>query len=301
MSTWQTILRFWQSECCVNHILPVIKDEITLAVYIFIPCVSPNIHNTTSNAQDDKCHNDVINWKPFPRYWSFVQGIHRSPVNSPHKGQWRGASMFSLICAWINGCVNRKAGDLRRHRHHDDVIVMAQLITLCNVGDIWWPISWNTVDTTSMMGGSWGGDIIHTEPRCASDCTNTTNCTSSTLHKSPIFQPSQGRPTISALIYTPNKYNLLNTVCTTHNQYKIYAYSTHTINAIFAVFTDNIAIFTDNKIKNICRQWNKKYLHNTNITQYNIYTIWYYITKHNITIYITSPCLFFLWKARISR
>ena len=35
----------------------------------------------------------------FPRYWSFVRGIHRSPVNSPHKGQWRGTLMFSLICA----------------------------------------------------------------------------------------------------------------------------------------------------------------------------------------------------------
>ena len=35
----------------------------------------------------------------FPRYWPFVRGIHRSPVNSPHKGQWRGALMFSLICA----------------------------------------------------------------------------------------------------------------------------------------------------------------------------------------------------------
>ena len=33
--------------------------------------------------------------------------------------------MFSLICAWINGWVNnRKAGDLRRHRAHYDVIVM---------------------------------------------------------------------------------------------------------------------------------------------------------------------------------
>ena len=25
----------------------------------------------------------------FPRYWPFVRGIHRSPVNSPHKDQWR--------------------------------------------------------------------------------------------------------------------------------------------------------------------------------------------------------------------
>ena len=36
-------------------------------------------------------HDDVIKWRHFPRYWPFVRGIHRSPVNSPHKGQWRGA------------------------------------------------------------------------------------------------------------------------------------------------------------------------------------------------------------------
>ena len=70
-------------------------------------------------------HDDVIKWKHFPHYWPFVGGIHRSPVNSPHKGQWRGASMFSLICPWINGSVNnREAGDLRCHRTHYDVIVM---------------------------------------------------------------------------------------------------------------------------------------------------------------------------------
>ena len=45
-------------------------------------------------------HNDVIKWKYFTRYWPFVRGIHRSPVDSPHKGQLRGAFMFSLICAW---------------------------------------------------------------------------------------------------------------------------------------------------------------------------------------------------------
>ena len=69
-------------------------------------------------------HDDVIKWKHFPRYWPFVRGIHRSPVNSPHKGQWRGALMFSLICVRINGWVNnRYAGDLRRHQVHYDVIV----------------------------------------------------------------------------------------------------------------------------------------------------------------------------------
>ena len=70
-------------------------------------------------------HDDVIKWKHFLRYWPFARGIHRSPVNSPHKGQWRGALMFSLICVWINGWVNnREAGDLKRYCTHYDVIVM---------------------------------------------------------------------------------------------------------------------------------------------------------------------------------
>ena len=47
------------------------------------------------------------------------------PVNSLHKGQWRGTLMFSLIYAWINDWVNnREGGDLRRQRGHNDVIVM---------------------------------------------------------------------------------------------------------------------------------------------------------------------------------
>ena len=70
-------------------------------------------------------HDDVIKWKHFPRYWPFVRGIHRGPVNSPHKGKWRRELIFSLICASINGWVNNgEAGDLRCHRAHYDVIVM---------------------------------------------------------------------------------------------------------------------------------------------------------------------------------
>ena len=52
-----------------------------------------------------------------------------SPVNSPHKGKWRGASMFSSICVWISGWVNNgDAGELRHHRAHYDAIVMIRLI-----------------------------------------------------------------------------------------------------------------------------------------------------------------------------
>ena len=70
-------------------------------------------------------HDDVIKWKHFQRYWPFARGIHRSPVNYLHEGQWRWAWRFSLICAQINGWViSREAGDLRCHRTHYVVTVM---------------------------------------------------------------------------------------------------------------------------------------------------------------------------------
>ena len=70
-------------------------------------------------------HVYVTKWKYFPRYRPFVRGIHRSPVNSPHKGQWCGALIISLTSAWTNGWVNNgDAGDLRHHRAHYDIIVM---------------------------------------------------------------------------------------------------------------------------------------------------------------------------------
>ena len=59
-----------------------------------------------------KLHDNVIKWKHFPRYWPFVRGIHRSPMNSPHKG-W--------INVWVN---NREVGNLRCHPAHYDFTVM---------------------------------------------------------------------------------------------------------------------------------------------------------------------------------
>ena len=74
-------------------------------------------------------HDDAIKWK---RYWPCVWGIHRSPVNSPHKDQWRGTLMFSLICAWMNGWVNnREVGDLKRQHAHYDVTVMNRAFVSC--------------------------------------------------------------------------------------------------------------------------------------------------------------------------
>ena len=88
----------------------------TSCEFIMNDCITTTKQSTTKPcAYFLGYHDDVIKWKHFPRNWPFVREIHRSPVNFPHKGQWRGALMFSLINAWINDWVNnREAGDLRR-------------------------------------------------------------------------------------------------------------------------------------------------------------------------------------------
>ena len=78
----------------------------------------------------NKGRNGKSSWwrhqmESFSALLALCAGNSPVPVNSPHKGQWREALMFSLICAWINGWENnREAGDLRRYRAHYDVIVM---------------------------------------------------------------------------------------------------------------------------------------------------------------------------------
>ena len=63
-----------------------------------------------------------------------------SPVTGefPHKGQWRGALMFTSICVWINyWAKNREAGDLRRHRAHYGVTVMSSSAFNTSVGALY--------------------------------------------------------------------------------------------------------------------------------------------------------------------
>ena len=90
-----------------------------IVLFILFCCVYINyfrvIHGNYPRLFWGLFHDDVIEWKHIPRYWPFLRGIHGSPVNSPHKGQWREALIFSLICVWID---DWGAGDLRRHRSH---------------------------------------------------------------------------------------------------------------------------------------------------------------------------------------
>ena len=90
----------------------------------------------TTHGETQMSHDSATRTLSFVTWWRhqleifstflvFVRGLHRSPMNSPHKGQWRGALVFSVICAWTNGWVNnREASDVRRHHAHYDVTVI---------------------------------------------------------------------------------------------------------------------------------------------------------------------------------
>ena len=72
------------------------------------------------------------------RVTGHLGGEFTGPRWIPHKGQWRGALMFTLIYAWINDWVNnREAGGLRRYRGHYDVIVMMHMKRLVIILMIW--------------------------------------------------------------------------------------------------------------------------------------------------------------------
>ena len=81
------------------------------------------------------------------------------PVNSPHKGQWRGALMVSLICSWTNRWVNnREADDLRRHQAHYDVSVTRE----CNIK--------GAVTLLGFYVSIMLGDVVSSNSKCQALC-----------------------------------------------------------------------------------------------------------------------------------
>ena len=93
--------------------------------------------------------HDVMKWQHFPCYWPFVRGIHWLPVNAPHKSQWCGTFMFSLICTWINGWVNSgETGDLGCHHTHYHFTVM------------WWAPSVKRKDHHGVSSG-WSSTLFN--------------------------------------------------------------------------------------------------------------------------------------------
>ena len=120
---WYTHLNFCRITALFCSIYILFQNYISM--YTF----SSFFHCTTENMFQTRMIIAYSWWrhqrKHFLRYWTFVRVIYRSSVRSPHNGQWRGALVYSLICAWTNGWVNsRDAGDLWRHRAYYDVTVM---------------------------------------------------------------------------------------------------------------------------------------------------------------------------------
>ena len=110
-------------KCIINY-----QRHVYVMMAQSLLCVSATYDYSVSMYQGpiSHRHDDVTKWKHFPCNWPFVRGIHFSPVNSPHNGQWRGAPMFSLICVWINDLVNApEADDLRCYRTHYDITIMS--------------------------------------------------------------------------------------------------------------------------------------------------------------------------------
>ena len=112
----------------------LIMIRITLSFSVVTIALLPFLTVATRN----NIYDGVIKWKHFPLNCLCV-GNSQITVNSPHKGQWRGALMFSLICTrtnvWVN---NRDAGDLRLHWAHYDITVMRRYITVSSNCVAWY-------------------------------------------------------------------------------------------------------------------------------------------------------------------
>ena len=101
--------------CCRNHCI----HHYTLSNELYISPSSAYCPFHFSLLA--KTHDDVIKWKHFPRHWSFVRGIHWSPVNFPLTRNFDVFLDLRLTNSWAN---RRDAGDLRRHRAQYDVTVI---------------------------------------------------------------------------------------------------------------------------------------------------------------------------------
>ena len=76
----------WRS--CEVNVLDISKETNGLWISLQFSNIDPLMVATRYELHISKYfyHDDIIKWNHFPRYWPFVRGIHRWPVNSPHKG-----------------------------------------------------------------------------------------------------------------------------------------------------------------------------------------------------------------------
>ena len=91
---WSILPLHWCSRCRFSH--HGLSSHRVMTLNYTMQRVTPETSQCLRVVQCAPTHDDVMKWKHFPRNWPFVRGIHRSPVNSPHKGQWRHIGWASL-------------------------------------------------------------------------------------------------------------------------------------------------------------------------------------------------------------
>ena len=82
-------------------------------------CVMHHVHRGTHRMRHGGMdlrwvQDDFIAWKRFPHHWPFVRGIHRSPVNSPHKR----TAIWSFYNFVLSLKICQVASGFRRHFAH---------------------------------------------------------------------------------------------------------------------------------------------------------------------------------------
>ena len=65
-------------------------------------CTELFLHTLVCDSDCSPEHDDVIKWNLFPLYWPFVRRIHRSSVNSPHKGPVVRTLMLFWCGSWLS-------------------------------------------------------------------------------------------------------------------------------------------------------------------------------------------------------
>ena len=93
------------SEHCLKHFPGIFKIQHFLFQKTYLeyvackqklPCIqnaNDGVHSVTSETMIVSGHM-MTSSNGTTCYWPFVRGIHSSPLDSPHKGQWCGALMF---------------------------------------------------------------------------------------------------------------------------------------------------------------------------------------------------------------
>ena len=110
-------------------------------------------------------HDDVIKWKHFPRYWPFVRRIHRFPMNSPHKGQWRGTLNFFF--------------DLRLNKR---------------LSKQWWGWWFETLSHPSCRHSNEISHVVRTVKQWISGCAPILHCNINVMHECIIGKSSPHQP-----------------------------------------------------------------------------------------------------------